>query len=114
MIPDQTAGISDRCIVKFQTAQDLTGQLLTCRAVRLKVVSSVLVRLFYNRLGDVVKKHGDAEKPVIFDLCEAFQNVLAHGVTVMGSILLCLHAGTDAARRVLPFSLFVHKKEEDI
>lgn len=46
MIPDQTTGISDRYIIKFQTAQDLSCQLFACRSVSLKVVSSILICLF--------------------------------------------------------------------
>ena len=93
MIPDQPTGISDRYIVKFQAAQDLTCQLFAFRSVSLKVVSSILICLFYNRLGNVVKKHGDPEKPVILDLRKAFQDVLAYVAAVMGGILLCFHAG---------------------
>ena len=87
MIPDQTTGISDRYIIKFQTAQDLSCQLFACRSVSLKVVSSILICLFYNRLGNVMKKHGDTEKPVILDLRKAFQDVLAYAAAVMGGIL---------------------------
>lgn len=46
MISDQPTGISDRYIIKFQTAQDLSCQLFACRSVSLKVVSSILVCLF--------------------------------------------------------------------
>ena len=93
MIPDQTTGISDRCIVKFQAAQDLSCQFLTCRAVSLEVVSAVPVRLFHDWFRNVVKKHCDAEKPVILNLCKTFQNMLAHSIAVVWGILLCLHAG---------------------
>ena len=83
MIPDQTTGISDRCIVKFQAAQDLSCQFLTCRAVSLEVVSAVPVRLFHDWFRNVVKKHCDAEKPVILNLCKTFQNMLAHSIAVV-------------------------------